>query len=285
MAARLQTVAEPGTVAASAATLALVEGLFLVDPLGASTLKGIAEPIEVLRGLPPTKCVAAWRPPPDRLTPVVGRRADLDVLLKWASAAAGRGAAAAGGRAGGGQVAPGGPAPGGRVRPTIQLDHCSCSPYTQMSVSWPGPGRSSRARAPRGRRPADPRRPPALRLHGRRRPARRRGAGSRALGLVEAEAASMAPERRMEPTIEVLVAWSGPQPAAAARPARRRPAPARPTSLDFLDELLATIGSTALLLRMTARPEFVHTWQDGDVVTGSTSSPSTTCPCASWWPA
>ena len=88
------------------------------------------------------------------------------------------------------------------------------------------------------------------------------------LGLVHVEAASMAPERRMERTIEVLVAWvralSQPQPLVLVVEDLHW---CDPTSLDVLNELLATVGSTPLLLLMTARPEFVHTWQHGNVVT------------------
>jgi class 3 adenylate cyclase/tetratricopeptide (TPR) repeat protein len=272
VAARLQTVAEPGTVAASAATLALVEGLFLVAPLGASILKGIAEPIEVFRVLRPTGMRSRLEAAVGRLTPFVGRRADLDVLSeKWSSAAAGRGAA----------VLLRGEPGVGKSRLADQLRDvisgqpyswidCSCSPYTQMSVLWPvarlieqGLGlledddlqtRLDRLRSGLGTAGVDL--PDAVELV------------AALLGLVHVDAASMAPERRMERTIEVLVAWvralSQPQPLVLVVEDLHW---CDPTSLDVLNELLATVGSTPLLLLMTARPEFVHTWQHGNVVT------------------
>ena len=272
VAARLQTVAEPGTVAASAATLGLVEGLFLVTPLGASTLKGIAEPIEVFRVLRPTGVRSRLEAATGRLTPFVGRRADLDVLSeKWSSATAGRGAA----------VLLRGEPGVGKSRLADQLRgvvsgqpyswiDCSCSPYTQMSVLWPvarlieqGLGlledddpetRLDRLRSGLGTAGVDL--PDAVELV------------AALLGLVHVEAASMAPERRMERTIEVLVAWvralSQPQPLVLVVEDLHW---CDPTSLDVLNELLATVGSTPLLLLMTARPEFVHTWQHGNVVT------------------
>ena len=272
VAARLQTVAEPGTVAASAATLALVEGLFLVAPLGASTLKGIAEPIEVFRVLRPTGVRSRLEAATGRLTPFVGRRADLDVLSeKWSSVAAGRGAAV---------LLRGEPGVGksrlaDQFRDLVSGQRyswidCSCSPYTQMSVLWPvarlieqGLGlledddpqtRLDRLRSGLGTAGVDL--PDAVELV------------AALLGLVHVEAASMAPERRMERTIEVLVAWvralSEPQPLVLVVEDLHW---CDPTSLDVLNELLATVGSTPLLLLMTARPEFVHTWQHGNEVT------------------
>ncbi len=272
MAARLQTVAEPGTVAASAATVALVEGLFLVDPLGARTLKGIPEPIEVFRVMRPTGVRSRLEAAAGRLTPFVGRRAHLDVLSeKWSSAAAGRGTA----------VLLRGEPGVGKSRLADQLRDvvsgqpyswidCACSPYTQMSVMWPvarlieqGLGlledddpqtRLDRLRSGLGT--AGVNLPDAVELV------------AALLGLVHVEAASMAPERRMERTIEVLVAWvralSHPQPLVLLVEDLHW---CDPTSLDVLNELLATIGSTPLLLLMTARPEFVHTWQHGNAVT------------------
>ena len=88
------------------------------------------------------------------------------------------------------------------------------------------------------------------------------------LGLVQVEGIPMAPDRRLERTVEVLVAWiralSRPQPLVLLVEDLHW---CDPTSLDVLDELLATIGSTSLLLLMTARPEFAHSWQNGDMVT------------------
>jgi class 3 adenylate cyclase len=49
VAARLQGIAEPGTVVISAATQRLVAGLFVVEDRGAQQLKGIAHPLQLYR--------------------------------------------------------------------------------------------------------------------------------------------------------------------------------------------------------------------------------------------
>lgn len=91
VAARLEGAAEPGTVLVSEATLRLVDGLFATRDLGTPALKGIDEPIRVFQILGESGAhnrldVAA------RLTPLVGRQKELDVLTgSWQRAAAGEG--------------------------------------------------------------------------------------------------------------------------------------------------------------------------------------------------
>jgi class 3 adenylate cyclase/predicted ATPase len=93
LAARLQTLAAPGSVVISQATRRLVGGLFELDDLGPQTLRGFAEP------------VAAWRVEGEgraegrfealhgeHLTPLVGREHELGILLeRWAWAKDGDG--------------------------------------------------------------------------------------------------------------------------------------------------------------------------------------------------
>jgi class 3 adenylate cyclase len=93
LAARLQAMAQPGTVVISQATRRLVGGLFELDNLGPLHLKGFAEPL------------AAWRVEGEgraegrfealhgeRLTPLVGREHELGILLeRWAWAKDGDG--------------------------------------------------------------------------------------------------------------------------------------------------------------------------------------------------
>src|SRR4029453_11859174 len=92
-AARLQTLADPGSVVISQATRGLVGGLFELVDLGPQRLKGFAEP------------VAAWGVEGEgraegrfealhgeRLTPLVGREPELAILLeRWAWAKDGDG--------------------------------------------------------------------------------------------------------------------------------------------------------------------------------------------------
>jgi class 3 adenylate cyclase/predicted ATPase len=86
LAARLQTLAAPGSVVISQSTRRLVGGLFELDDLGPLSLKGFAEPL------------AAWKVEGEgraegrfealhgeRLTPLVGRAHELGILLeRWA---------------------------------------------------------------------------------------------------------------------------------------------------------------------------------------------------------
>lgn len=91
VAARLQAIAAPNTVAISDATQRLVAGLFESEPLGPHPVKGVAEPLLVHR-------VRAASGGTDRfavslrrgLTPLVGRRRELETLAgAWQAARTG----------------------------------------------------------------------------------------------------------------------------------------------------------------------------------------------------
>jgi class 3 adenylate cyclase/predicted ATPase len=85
VASRIQGLAEPNTVALSAATYHLVQGYFECQGLGEQTLRGVAEPIAVYRvmgesGAQSRLEVAATR----GLTPLVGRESEVTLLLeRW----------------------------------------------------------------------------------------------------------------------------------------------------------------------------------------------------------
>jgi class 3 adenylate cyclase/tetratricopeptide (TPR) repeat protein len=93
LAARMEQMAKPGTVLLTAETLRLVEGYVRVKPLGALTVRGFADPVEVFElvgaGVARTRLqVAAAR----GLTRFVGRKGELDALRSAADrAAAGQG--------------------------------------------------------------------------------------------------------------------------------------------------------------------------------------------------
>jgi class 3 adenylate cyclase/predicted ATPase len=93
LAARLQTLAEPGTVVIAAGTRRLVGDLFEYRDLGAIEVKGIAEPVpawQVLRSSAVASRFEALRGA--GLTSLVGRDEELDMLLRrWARAEAGDG--------------------------------------------------------------------------------------------------------------------------------------------------------------------------------------------------
>ncbi len=93
IAARLEAAAGPDTVAISDVTMRLVDGYFTIEPKGALPLKGVSRPIQVFEVGRATDVVdrleVAARGP---LTPLIGRRAEIDRLLtEWESVAAGQG--------------------------------------------------------------------------------------------------------------------------------------------------------------------------------------------------
>jgi class 3 adenylate cyclase len=85
IAARVQALAAPDTVLATAATHRLVSGLFIVEPQGAQTLKGVAGPVDLFRIVQPSgvrgrlaQATAAAR----TLTPFLGREDERRLLRR-----------------------------------------------------------------------------------------------------------------------------------------------------------------------------------------------------------
>src|SRR5262245_47335354 len=92
VAARLQGLAVPDTVVASAATQALVPGIFVLEELGAQALKGVAEPMVCYRVLRPSGVRSRLDVAAGRLTRFVGRDLELATLVdRWERAAEGEG--------------------------------------------------------------------------------------------------------------------------------------------------------------------------------------------------
>ncbi len=93
IAARIQGLAQPDTMAVSAAIYQLIQGYFDCQDLGAQTLRGVAEPLHVYRVLQASGArgrldVAVTR----GLTPLVGREQEVGLLLeRWEQAKAGHG--------------------------------------------------------------------------------------------------------------------------------------------------------------------------------------------------
>ena len=90
IAARVQTVAPPGSVVVTDSTLALVAGHFQTEDLGAKELKGISRPVSVFRVQPPHGHGAmAEQPRPTARTPLVDRVEEMGRLREaWESARA-----------------------------------------------------------------------------------------------------------------------------------------------------------------------------------------------------
>src|SRR4029453_16736533 len=93
IAARIQGLAQPNTVAISDATYRLVQGYFDCEALGAQTLRGVTEPIVVYRVLSASGAQSRldiWQP--RGLTPLVGRDAEVTLLReRWEQVKAGQG--------------------------------------------------------------------------------------------------------------------------------------------------------------------------------------------------
>ena len=93
LAARLQSAAEPNTVAIAESTRKLVGNLFELEDLGAKDLKGIAEPIRAWAALRPSSVESRFDAlHASGLTELVGREEELELLLRrWSKAKTGEG--------------------------------------------------------------------------------------------------------------------------------------------------------------------------------------------------
>src|SRR5713101_7304754 len=93
IAARIQGLAEPNTVAISEASYRLVQGYFACQDLGAQTLRGVAEPLTVYQILRESGATSRLDVAVTRgLTPLVGRESEVTLLLeRWEHAKAGHG--------------------------------------------------------------------------------------------------------------------------------------------------------------------------------------------------
>jgi predicted ATPase len=93
IAARIQGLAEPNTIAISAATYRLVQGFFDCQNLGAQALRGVTESVRVYRILSESGATSRLEvAQPRGFTPLVGRESEVTLLLeRWEQAKAGHG--------------------------------------------------------------------------------------------------------------------------------------------------------------------------------------------------
>jgi class 3 adenylate cyclase/tetratricopeptide (TPR) repeat protein len=92
IAQRLESIARPGTVLISDATLDLVDGYFETESEGEKLLRGVSRPVRVHRVVRPTDAVDRLEVAARRLTPLVGRDAELEQLTEvWKRVAEGQG--------------------------------------------------------------------------------------------------------------------------------------------------------------------------------------------------
>jgi class 3 adenylate cyclase/predicted ATPase len=93
LAARLQTLAEPGQVVISPSTRRLTSGLFEYGDLGRVVLKGLADPIQAWQVLAESAVQSRFEAQHETsLAPLVGREEELELLLRrWNQASQGEG--------------------------------------------------------------------------------------------------------------------------------------------------------------------------------------------------
>src|SRR5262249_1812421 len=93
IAARIQGLAQPNTLAVSEATYRLVEGYFTCESLGEHTLRGVAQPLKVYRVLEASGVYNRLDVAQTRgQTPLVGREQEVGLLIeRWEQVKAGQG--------------------------------------------------------------------------------------------------------------------------------------------------------------------------------------------------
>jgi class 3 adenylate cyclase/tetratricopeptide (TPR) repeat protein len=268
IAARLQAIAEPGSVVISDETLHLVPGIFVTEELGARSLKGVARPMSlhrVVRANAVRGRLALARGP---LTPFVGRERELGILLeRWGMVLEGEGQS----------VLVTGAAGIGKSRLILalreRLDRDAAtwlegrgSPYTQGSPFTPTKELLREALALSSRDSPDEQ------LRKLARGVERAGidaadalpalAGLLDLPVEAAEApAPGSAKTPRDRTIDTLTAW-------ILALSRRQPVVLvledvhwfDPSSLDLLGSLIARIPASRVLALLSARPDFEPPW-------------------------
>jgi class 3 adenylate cyclase/tetratricopeptide (TPR) repeat protein len=270
LAARLQALAEPGTVVIADATRRLTGGLFEYRDRGARRMDGFDRPVQVWQAVRANRGVSRFAALRSRAAPLVGRQAELGALLaRWAKAQAGAGQAALlSGEAGIGksrlalELAA---RVRGRSRTVLR---CQCSPQHANSMLHPLLEQLRRAtRLRRSDSPAASRARLSRLLDADGRAAD--GAVALLAELMALPAAARADEpdgdaqRRRELLFETLLGCLGRL--AAGRPLLLVVEDAHwadPTSRELLALLVGRMRDWPMLLVVTGRPEFRPAWSD-----------------------
>jgi class 3 adenylate cyclase len=268
LAARLQVLAEPGTVVIAASTWRLTAGLFDYEDLGAVEIKGLAAPVAAARVLRESGAESRFEALRASATPLVGRDEELDLLRRrWQQAKAGEGSVVlVSGESGIGKS---------RLAQTL-LERPSGEPHTRLR-SFCSPHHQDDALYP------------TITQLERTAGFRREDTVEQRLNKLEAALAlatndlgeavpllaallsipsserypplDLAPQKRRERTLQALAAQ-------VAGLAARRPVLmvfedahwSDPTSLDLLDLIIDRVPITRVLLIITFRPEFTPPW-------------------------
>ncbi len=270
VAARIQSLAEPGTLCASAVTQRLVEKHFTCESLGLRQLKGLSGPIEVFRITAAAPVRRAQGPDSAQagVAALVGRSQELRQLTeRWSNARAGEGhAVLLSGEAGIGKsalieaLARQVRSDGGQVRSLY------CSPYYTASALYPVVDLLERSLAELSGA-ADL--SPAQRIEHLFESAGIHDDGAK--GIVAAllgveplphwPSPTLAPDQRKRKTFDTLLAW-------LMADAKRAPLAVvvedlhwiDASSLELLGQLLQQVTNAPLLAVFTCRPEFAPTW-------------------------
>jgi class 3 adenylate cyclase len=268
LAARLQALAEPGTVVISSSTHRLTGGLFHYRDLGPVALKGFAETVPVWQALGASAAESRFEALRASATPLVGRGEEINLLLcRWEQAKGGEGAVV---------LLSGEPGIGkSRIAQTI-LERLSgephtrlrlfCSPHHQDTALYPSITQLDRAAGFR-RDDTDEQRLTKLEAV----LALAANDLGEAVPLLAAllsiptgdryPALDLTPQKRKEKTLRSLVAQV--EGLAARQPVLLVVEDAHwadPTSLELFDLIVERASRLPLLAIVTFRPEFVPPW-------------------------
>jgi class 3 adenylate cyclase/tetratricopeptide (TPR) repeat protein len=270
LAARLQALAEPGSVVIGPGTRRLVAGLFDLADLGAQELKGFGEPVRAWRVLGPSRIEGRFEAREAAgLTPLVGREGELTLLLRrWEQAKDGEGQVVLlSGEAGIGKsrLVRAVRERLGRDEPHTLLGHF-CSPFHQTSALHPVIESLERAAA------FAPDDLPTQKLEKLEALLGRASEDVAAVAPLIAAllsipagdrypAIDLSPQQRKEKTFRALIDQ-------LAGLAARQPVLAvyedvqwsDPTTLELLEELIDRLPRLPVLIVITFRPEFVPPW-------------------------
>ncbi len=266
-AARLQGIAKPDTVVISEATRRLSSGVFMLEDLGRTSLKGIARPVPVYRALRPSGVRSRLDIAEGRLTPFVGREQELGLLVdRWEQVLEGQGQT----------VLISGDAGIGKSRLALRLrEHLRDEPHSWLEIRTSPHGQAS---------PLQPtielvrqllvfsdEDTAETKLAKIERAMDRAGLSQDGVPLLadllsvrlgDAHASlQMSPELQREKTLELLVAWllalADLQPLLVLHEDLHW---ADPSSLELLGRIIDQAPTARVMLLLTARPEFELSW-------------------------
>ena len=269
LAARLQAVAEPGSVVISQATRRLVGGIFELADLGPQRLKGFAEPLAVWRVAGESGAEGRFEARQTAgLTPLVGRDEEISLLLRrWRQASDGEG-----------QVVLLSGEPGiGKSRLVRELRQrledephirllCQCSPHHATSPLHPVIEQLERAAGFEREDPSEARldKLAALLARGTDRLVAAVPLIAALLGIPTGERyqlPELTPQRQKQLTLEVLVGQV--EGLAAGQPVLLAYEDVHwidPTTQELLELAIERVQRLAVLLLITFRPEFTPPW-------------------------